>query len=149
MRTFSLLAFFGVLVLASFVNASAHTWEVTSPDQGQTFAYGSEKNRQWIPRGGHLSIAMEFTNDPYVDRVEIRQYDDFNFNFPSIVLGRDGKTFFYHPPGHAPVAVATQHSGFLGTETRLLSSSYLDVQKVHGLLRLTLLVSDRPVVADE
>jgi hypothetical protein len=137
--------FYLTLVLALIFGAGpvqAHLWEVTSPDQRQTFAYGSERHRQWIARGNHLGIVMHFTNDPYVDQVNFRQYDDFDFEFPNITRATDGRTFFYHPRGHQPVAVATAHAGLFGTGVTLLPSSCLAVQKIHGLLTLTLIVSD-------
>jgi hypothetical protein len=134
--------FFAALLLTVIYSAGlvkAETWEVTSPDQGQTFAYGSERSRQWFTQGGHLALAMHFTNDPYVDTINFRQYDDFIFNFPNLTLGKNGKTFFYHPTQNQAIPVAIR-KGLLGTA--LLPSSYLVVRKVHGLVTLTLVVSN-------
>jgi len=131
------------LVLAGFAQADApQCWEVSSPDHGQTFAYGSERHQQWLAPGNHLAIAMEFTNDPYVDQTQPRLYDDFLFHFPAITLGKDGHTFYYHPARGPAVAVAVRHSGFLGSEISLLPSSRLLVGKTHGLLSLYLVVSN-------
>jgi hypothetical protein len=92
---------------------------------------------------GHLAIAMNFTNDPHVDIVNPRQYDDFIFDFPDVVLGRNGRTFYYQPPGSAhPVAVAERSRGFLGDEVRLLPSAQLLVRAPHGYLSLILLAGN-------
>jgi hypothetical protein len=139
--------FYAALFLTAIFSVGvirADTWEVTSPRQGQTFAFGSERSRQWLMTGNHLAIVMHFTNDPYVDLISPRQYDDFIFDFPNVRLGKDGKTFFYHPSGAPPVPVAVRKPIFLGTEIRLLSSSYLVVRKLHGLVTLKLVISDSP-----
>jgi hypothetical protein len=133
------LAAFLLAIICSGGLARAETWDVPSPDQNQTFAYGSERSRQWFAQGGHLALAIHFTNDPYVDTINFRQYDDFVFNFPNLTLGKDGKTFFFHPAQNRPIPVAVKR-GLLGTS--LLPSSYLSVSKVHGLVTLTLVVSD-------
>ena len=130
-----------LVFLTSGVRAQASTWEVTSPDRGQTFAYGSERQEEWIAKGHHLAVALNFTNDPYVDQDSPRQEDAFLFNFSSVRLGPDGRTFYYHSPSGETVPVAIKGSGFLGTELRLLPSSSLSVRKSHGLLTLTLFIS--------
>jgi hypothetical protein len=134
----------GVLLFA-LAAASAHAglWEVKSPDHRQTFAYGSERNRSWLRQGSHLAAVLDFTNDPYVDNDNPRQYDDFIFQFPNVVLGQDGRTFYYRAPGRKSVPVAVMHPGLFGEETRLLPASFLVVDKLHGRLSLTLLVSDQ------
>jgi hypothetical protein len=140
-----LLPLLGPLVLLSVGPLRAdsfHQWAVTSPNHAQTFTFGSERHRAWLTMRGHLAVAMNFTNDPYVDQDNPRRYDDFIFNFPNVVLGNDGRTFYYHPPDRAqPVAVATREHGFFGDDVRLLPSSFLEVQKPHGFLTLTLLVA--------
>jgi hypothetical protein len=144
MKRAAILALF---FLAGIFPAAA--WEVTSPDHAQTFTFGSERNREWIARGRHLAVVMHFTNDPYVDRVEPRQYDDFSFDFPNIVL--QNGTFYYQPPGHRrPVPVATAHPGLFGESVHLLPSSLLVVRKPHGYLTLTLIVggSSRATAGD-
>jgi hypothetical protein len=127
--------------------ASAHLYVVASPTHEQTFAYGSEQHQAWVVRGPdrHLAVVTEFTNDPYVDRIEPRQYDDFTFDFPNVRLGADGRTFYYHTPGGKAVAVAERYNGFLGLdEVRLLDNAVLIIKRPHGYLTLTLLVNDRP-----
>ena len=86
----------GALLLPAL--ASAHLVVVSSPTHGQTFAYGSEQHQAWCARGPdrHLALTTEFTNDPYVDRNNPRQFDDFIFDFPDVRLGADGRTFYYH-----------------------------------------------------
>jgi hypothetical protein len=129
--------------------AAAHLYLASSPTHEQTFAYGSERHQAWIVSGPghHLALAAEFTNDPYVDRVNPRQYDDFTFDFPAIRLGVDGKTFFYHSPRGQPVPVAERHKGLFGLdEVRLLPNAELLIQKPHGYLSVELLLRDRPSV---
>ena len=129
--------------LASPASGSDHqVWSVTSPDHPQTFAYGSERHRQWLLLGSHLGMFLEFTNDPYVDKVEPRQYDDFTIEFPNVRLGKDGHTFYYHSPSGRPIAVAIRHPGFLGDEISLLPSSQLVIERLHGKLSLNLLVGN-------
>ncbi len=133
----------GLLFLVTPVSAAkAHVWEVGSPDHQQTFTFGTEQHRAWMQKGDHLSIVMKFTNDPYVDQTNPRLYDDFIFNFPNVTLGKDGRTFYYQAPGGRAVAVAFRRPGLFGDEVTLLPSSFLAVQKPHGLLSLTLVVTD-------
>jgi hypothetical protein len=130
--------------------ARAHLYLIPSPTHEQTFAFGSERHQQWLVAGSdrHLALATEFTNDPYVDRTNPRQYDDFTFDFPSVRLGADGRTFYCHAPGGRLVPVAVRYRGFLGLEeVRLLGTSELLMKKPHGYLTLVLLV-DRNRHAD-
>ncbi len=118
-------------------------WFITSPDHEQTFSYGTESNRAWAERGRdhHLVLLINFTNDPFVDRQNPREYDNFTFSFPRVVLGRDGSTFYYHAPDGAVVPVARRSPGFLGIQQiDLLPSAYLIVRKPHGYLTLTIVV---------
>lgn len=127
---------------------SHHVWTVSSPDHRQTFSYGTEQNRAWLERGGafkHLALALNFTNDPYVDRIEQRQYDNFIFDFPEVTLGTDGRTFYYRTSDGRSVPVAVKEPDFLGVnEIHLVPSAILIVKKPHGLLDLSLLISDHP-----
>jgi hypothetical protein len=132
------------MALATLQPAAARTWEIASPDHEQTYAFGSERHRQWMNVHGHLAIAMGFTNDPYVDTFNPRQYDDFIFDFPDVTLGPDGKTFYYHPAAKGPaIPAAEKRPGFFGEDVTLLPSSFLVVDKPHGLISLTLLVDGR------
>jgi hypothetical protein len=139
----------GLLLLLPVRGALARTWEISSPEHEQTFAFGSERDRQWMVLGNHLGIAIHFTNDPYVDVDNPRRYDDFTFDFPSVTLGPDGRTLYYHPEKGRPVPVATVSPGFLGTEVHLLPNSCLIVEKPHGLLNLTLVVSTSSLEAGD
>ena len=124
--------------------AAPPVYVVPSPTHEQTYAFGSERRQQWLARGPdhHLALAAEFTNDPYVDRINVREYDDFLFDFPDIRLGRDGQTFYYHAPNGREIAVAERHHGFLGVdEVGLLPGSLLLMRSPHGYLSLSLLVS--------
>jgi hypothetical protein len=114
-------------------------WRVASPDHEQTWAYGTETGRVWKNWHGHLALLLHYTNDPFVDRQNPRQYDDFRFDFPSIRLGPDGRTFSYHPPGGHAVDVATLRPGFLGIdEVRLLPGANVIVQAPHGSITVVL-----------
>jgi len=122
-----------------------HFWSIASPNHEQTFAYGSEQSRVWVERGRdrHLAVLLDFTNDPYVDDDNPRQYDSFTFAFPQVVIGRDGHTFYYHTSDGRSVPVATKESGFLGIdEIKLLPHAELVVKKPHGYLSLWLAVDD-------
>src|ERR1700677_2241580 len=134
---FPLLAFglVAAFALAMPVRADSHFYRVESPDHGQTFAYGSERHRAWIEQGQdhHLALSMELTNDPYVDSINPRQYDSFIFSFPSVRLGKDGRTYYFRDETGHMVAVAERYSDFLGiTEIRLLPNADLNVVKTHG-----------------
>jgi hypothetical protein len=142
MNTLFLCAGLTILLASSASADGRHVWEISSPDHGQTFAYGSERRQQWLTHGNHLGVAMEFTNDPYVDQIEPRQYDNFIFNFPSVTLGRDRKTFYYRASDGRSIAVAIRRPGFLIDEISLLPSSALVIEKPHGRLSLSLVVSD-------
>ncbi len=122
-------------LLAGRAHAEEGHWVVPSSNQEQTYAYGSESHHQWINRSGHLALYVEFTNDPYVDRINTRQYDDFEFEFPSIRLGADGRTFYLRPFHEAAVPVAAKRSG---QGIGLLASSLMTVRKVHGIVTIIL-----------
>ncbi|MCE0485073.1 MAG: hypothetical protein LV479_12655 [Methylacidiphilales bacterium] len=132
----------GLLLLMVSARASTpHVWYVTSPDYGQTFAYGSEQSRAWGVRGTdrHLALYLNYTNDPFVDRNNPRQYDNFVFNFPQITFGRDGHTFYYHTPKGRLAPVASRRPGFLGIEEiKLLDTSNLLIKKPHGYVTVML-----------
>jgi hypothetical protein len=141
----SIFRLLALSVLAAPAIASAHLYVIASPTHEQTYAYGSEQHQAWLTRDRHLALSAEFTNDPYVDRIEPREYDDFVFDFPNVRLGADGRTFYYHTPGGRTVAVAERYRGFLGLdEVRLLNNAVLLMKSPHGYLTLDLLVSDRP-----
>ena len=140
------LAALAVLALSSVsARAGDHFWPLVSPDHGQTFAYGSEINRSWNQRGNHLIVYLTLTNDPFVDRQNPRQTDIFEFSFPRVRIGADGKTFYFRTPGGKMIPVAEWHSGFLGIrQLNLTPYALLQVFKPHGYLTLVLVVSDRP-----
>jgi hypothetical protein len=138
----------GGLFLFSVLAARAyapHVWYVTSPDHGQTFAYGTESHRAWSshrnPR--HLLLFLDYTNDPFVDRSDPREYDNFSFDFPEVKLQPDGRTFSYRAPDGRAVPVALKSPGFLGIEEiKLLPTSKLIIEKSHGYLTLTLVIEE-------
>jgi hypothetical protein len=141
------LAVFGLFLAASTQTYAQHVWSITSPDHEQTFAYGSEQSRFWFARGRdkHLAVLLHLTNDPYVDRDNPRQYDDFTFSFPGVTLGKDGHTFYYHASDGRSIPVATKPPAFLGAE--LLPNAVLIINKPHGYLTLTLVVQDESISA--
>ena len=88
-------------------------------------------------------MLLDFTNDPYVDKTNPRQYDYFSFSFPGVTLGRDGHTFYYRTPDGRSIPVASKHTGFLGiNEIHLLPNADLIIDKPHGYLSLSLIVQD-------
>jgi hypothetical protein len=120
-------------------------WYVTSPEHDQTFAYGSESHRAWSSYGNppHLLLFLDYTNDPYVDRSNPREYDNFSFDFPNVKLQSDGHTFSYLTPGGHAIPVALKQAGFLGIdEIKLLPTSKLIIAKPHGYLTLTLMIEE-------
>jgi hypothetical protein len=124
---------------------SPRVWYVTSPDHEQTFTYGTESHRAWSSRGNprHLLLFLDYTNDPFVDRTDPREYDSFSFDFPGVTLQPDGHTFSYRAPDGRVVAVARKSSGFLSFgEIRLLPTSDLVIAKPHGYLTLTLRIGE-------
>jgi hypothetical protein len=141
MRKFALA--FLCFALMPFARADEpHFWTLTSPDHEQTFAYGMETNRVWAQRGHHLQLQLNFTNDPFVDWDNPRQYDNFTFSFPNVKVGADGNTFYYQTSGGRSIPVAKRKSVFLGTEIKLLPNAELKVLKPHGYLTLVLLIED-------
>ena len=122
---------------------SPHDWRIASPDHAQTFSDGMEQNRVWAERGRdrHLVVLLEFTNDPFVDRQNPRQYDNFTFSFPDVTLGKDGHTFYYRTPEARSIPVADKRADLFGIdEIRLLPNASLIVGQPHGFLSLTLVV---------
>ncbi|HEV3272415.1 MAG TPA: hypothetical protein VGZ93_09565 [Candidatus Methylacidiphilales bacterium] len=122
---------------------TCHLWNVASPNHEQTFAYGSEQHRVWAERGRdrHLAVLLDFTNDPYVDSDNPRQYDNFTFSFPGVTLGKDGHTFYYRTPDGRSIPVAAKRPDFFGiNEIHLLPNAFLIVDKPHGYLTLTLVI---------
>lgn len=134
------------LFITPSVRASTqHFWRVASPDHEQTFTYGTETNRIWAQRGHdrHLIVLLNYTNDPYVDRQNPRQYDNFTFSFPGVTLGKDGHTFYYHASNGRSIPVASKRPDFLGVnEVHLLPNASLIIMKPHGYLSLILEIQD-------
>ncbi len=127
--------------------ASQHIWYVTSPDHGQTYAYGTEQNRVWKMLGthNHLAVFMTFSNSPFAEGSNQR-FDNFTFNFPQVRLGPGGHTFFYHASNGLDLPVAARDHGFFGIiEIKLLPTAFLRVTKQHGYLTLTLIIGDAPL----
>jgi len=128
-------------------HAAQHVWEVTSPNHGQTYAYGSEQSRTWkmVPPANHLALFTTYTNEPFANGSNIR-YDNFTFNFPQVKMGPDGETFFYHASNGLNLPVAAKRPGFLGiSQIKLLPTAFLRVRKVHGYLTMTLIIGDAPL----
>ena len=124
--------------------ASQHIWYVTSPDHGQTYAYGSEQSRVWKMLGArdHLAVYMTFSNNPFAEGSNQR-FDTFTFNFLQVRLGPGGNTFFYQASNGLNLPVAARRHGFFGiVEIKLLPTAFLEVKKRHGYLTLTLIVGD-------
>jgi hypothetical protein len=153
-KTGLLATFFCVWFLSvSLVRAhSSDYWNIPSPDHEQTFAYGMEQNRVWAERGSdrHLVVLLDFTNDPFVDRVNQRQYDNFTFAFPDVRLGKDGQTFYFHAPGGPSIPVAIKRRDFFGiNEIKLVPNASLVIVKPHGYLTLSILVSPQSTEASD
>jgi hypothetical protein len=130
---------------------SPHFWTVTSPDHGQTYAYGSEQQQVWMALGNdrHLALETTFTNDPYIEGSAARRYDDFTFHFPAVKLGTDGRTFSYRTAEGLSIPVAIKRRDFFGVEEiHLLPNASLVVDKRHGYLSLTLVILDHPVAGE-
>ncbi len=120
---------------------------VASPDHGQTWALGTETRRVWGQNGRHLVLYLDFTNDPYVDRENPRQYDYFIFTFPQVRLGASGHVFYCRQDGRS-VPVAVKAPDVLGvTEVHLLPNAQLLIAHPHGYLSLALQVRDGDVAA--
>jgi len=127
------------LALAVPVQAKDYYWKLVSPDHEQTYVYGTEQSRVWKNWDGHLALLLTFTNDPFVDRQNSRQWDDFRFDFPNVRIGADRHTFYYRTPGGRRIPVAMIHSGFLGfDEVRLLPSASVAVSRPHGYITVYL-----------
>ncbi len=132
-----------VLALAALAGmapcALSDLWRIASPDHEQTFAYGMETNRVWAERGRdrHLTVLLSFTNDPFVDRQNPREYDNFTFGFPSVRLGSDGHTFYYKTSGGRSIPVAEKRADVLGIhEIKLVPNAVLVIHMPHGYLSL-------------
>jgi hypothetical protein len=144
------LSLVAALTLTAFLGATpsafaaGHFWQLVSPNHEQTFAYGTETNRVWTAwgRDRHLALLLDYTNDPFVDRQNPRQYDNFRFDFLSVRLGADNRTFYYHAAVRA-VPVAVKHAGFLGIdEVRLLPNASVVVTTPHGFITVYLNLLD-------
>jgi hypothetical protein len=145
MKPLTVLCLVGCLLLAFPCSRAyaSHVWSATSPDHEQTFVYGTESHRSWSVRGNHLVLFISYTNDPFVDRSNPRQYDDFSFDFPQVRLQPDGRTFSYRAPDGRLVPVARKQPGFLGIEEiTLLPNSDLLIDERHGYLTLSLQISE-------
>jgi hypothetical protein len=133
----------GLVAMATARADTPHFYRVASPDHEQTFAFGTETNRVWAVRGAdrYLAVLLNFTNDPYVDRLNPRQYDNFTFGFPAVTLDKDRRTFTYRTPNGRIIPVAEKRPGFLRLEEiRLLPNATLIVRSPHGYLSLVLVI---------
>jgi hypothetical protein len=125
--------------LAASASAKNFYWKVVSPDHEQTYAYGTETNRVWKNWNGHLALLLTFSNDPFVDRQNPRELDNFRFDFPNVRIGSGGHTFYYHTNDGRSIPVAMIRSGFLGfDEVRLLPSASAVVSRPHGYITVYL-----------
>ncbi len=134
------LACFALIALATPAFATSDSfWKITSPDHAQTFAFGTETNRVWRSWNGHLALLLDYTNDPFVDRTNPRQYDDFRFDFPMIRIGADGRTFYYHASDGRSIPIASKRPGLFGVEeVRLLPNANLVISKPSGYITVYL-----------
>jgi hypothetical protein len=124
--------------LAASASAKNFYWKVVSPDHEQTYAYATETNRVWKNWNGHLAVLLTFSNDPFVDRQNPRELDNFRFDFPNVRLGSDN-TFYYHTASGRSIPVAMIRSGFLGfDEVHLLPSASAVVSRPHGYITVYL-----------
>lgn len=133
-------------ILAPAKTGEPQYWPIVSPDHEQTFAYGMETSRVWRQwgRDNHLAVLLSYTNDPFVDWNNPRQYDNFRFAFPNIKLGPDGETFYYHAPNGTLAPVAKKRKDFFGvTEVKLLPNAELKIYKPHGYITLVLIVENQ------
>jgi hypothetical protein len=145
------LAIVWIFVVPLQAGSSPHFWRVDSPNHGQTFAYGSERDRAWLALGDdhHLGFSIDFTNDPYVDIDNPRRCDSFVFSFPEVRLGNDKHTFYFHADDGRAIPVAVRRADFLGIdEIRLLPNALLEIREPHGHLSLSLLVQDHAQLTD-
>jgi hypothetical protein len=102
-----------------------------------------ETNRVWRRWGRHLALLLDFTNDPYVDYTNPRQYDNFRFDFPDVRLSADGHTFYYRTADGRLIPVAVLKPGLLGIEeVRLLRNANVVVSRPHGYITVYLNVLD-------
>jgi hypothetical protein len=144
---FPIVAILAGVIVMTPLHATQHLWRLTSPNHGQTYAYGSEQSHTWKmwPPDNHLALCATFDNNPFAEGSNQR-FDNFLFHFPEVKLGSDGETFFYRPSKGLALPVAARRRGLLGiTEIKLLPTAFLQVRKVHGYLTLTLIVGDRPL----
>jgi len=124
--------------LAAPAFAKDYSWKIASPDHEQTYAFGSETHRAWQNWNGHLALLLTFTNDPFVDRDNPRQWDNFRFDFPGVRLGSDG-TFYYQTSDGRRIQVARIRPGFLGfDEVHLLPNAEVIVLRPHGCITVYL-----------
>jgi hypothetical protein len=143
---FFVIAMALTLAGGSLARAGQQIWYVTSPDHGQTYAYGSETNHSWTIGGSnnHLALNATYSNGPWAQGSNVL-YDNFIFNFPQVKLGSGGHTFFYHASNGLNLPVARRQSGFLGiTQIKLLPTAYLVTKKKHGFLTQTLVIGVAP-----
>ncbi len=97
----------------------------------------------WKLWGNHLALLLTYTNDPFVDWQNPRQWEDFRFDFPGVRIGSDGRTFYYHTAGGRNIAVAAIKSGFLGIkEVKLLPNANVVVNSRSGYLTVYLNIID-------
>ena len=137
------LALLALIALAAPASAATHFWQLRSPDHGQTFTYGTETNRVWKQWGSHLALLLDYTNDPFVDYNDPREYDNFRFDFPNVVLGADGRTFYYHTADGRRIPVATKQPDFFGIdEVKLLPNASVVVRLPSGYISVYLNVLD-------
>jgi hypothetical protein len=133
---FLLLAFLGFSV--STLPAVQVTLE--SPDQAQTFAYGSLVDRRlgWDASKKLFYAEVTFSNERYAGFGEKLERESFRFNFPGVNYDKKTKTFFVMTNTNRRIDVAKVTPRFIGSTLLPLQTSLFRVQHPRGKVSVLL-----------
>jgi hypothetical protein len=121
---------------------------ITSPDDAETFAYGSMVSHQFYCDGatGQLAAHVTFSNAPYYDDDQPRRDEAFEFHFPGVQLDSTRRMFVVRSKHGEQIPVARFRHGLAWGWIDLSPGAKIYLLKEHGRVTATLTATNYPRV---
>jgi hypothetical protein len=135
-------------ILTMSASVIADTISITSPNQPQTYSYGSMISHQLYldHTAGELVAQITFSNSPYYDDDQPRRDESFDFHFPGIQFD-SAQHMFLARSGHGKlIAVARYREGLACGWVDLAPGAKVYLVKENGRVTATITATDHPRV---